>query len=370
MSRPSRLHAGLARLQSRERGGAGGALLRAFLQLLAHCYRGGRGLHRGLYRRGLRRRVRLPRPVLSVGNLTAGGVGKTPLIAWLAEALLAAHQVPVVLARGYGKPRASSLNDEGRWLTSRVPGLCVLQSRDRAAACREFLERGSRADLFLLDDGFQHERLARDLDWVLVDATCPFGHGYFLPRGLLRDAPRALARASLILLTRVDSVAPEKLSRLRLEVAALAPGVALAEAAFPVTWVLDGGVRRSASCLEGLVVVLASGVGNPAAVRRTVERLGAVVVEECRYPDHHSFTRSDAAWIAGRCREHAARLVMTSKDAVRLSDPLRAELPALVVLLQEVEIVVGREHLEQQLHRLTGAEVPLQPWRDSTRCTA
>ena len=184
----------LEALQSGAQRGAAASLARLGLSFLSGGYALARQGHRLCYRLGLCRRERLPVPVVSVGNLTVGGVGKTPFVEWLAADLLGQGLRPVVLARGYGRRPGEALNDEGQWLVQRLPGLPVVQNSQRAAEARRFLEQ-DRCDVFLLDDGFQHEPLARDLDLVLLDGTRPFGHGHLLPRGLLREPLSALRRA-------------------------------------------------------------------------------------------------------------------------------------------------------------------------------
>jgi tetraacyldisaccharide 4'-kinase len=169
------------------------------------------GLRRGLYDRGWLPQEHLDVPVVSVGNLSAGGTGKTPCVRWLAEACLARGRRPGIVSRGYAAP-ADGPNEETRMLARALPDVLAIESVDRAAGGRALVERG--ADLVLLDDGFQHRRLQRELDVVLIDATRPWGLPAprpgaapvcaLLPRGLLREPPRALARADALVVTRCD----------------------------------------------------------------------------------------------------------------------------------------------------------------------
>ena len=186
------------------------------------------------YERGWLARVAVPAPVISVGNLTAGGTGKTPFVAFLALSLGARGRRIGILSRGYGAPRGEARreNDEARWYRENLPGVELVQDPDRVRGAEELVERG--VDVILLDDGFQHRRLARDLDLVLVDASRPWGlpppNGggepvqACLPRGLLREPPRALARADALVITRAAQVAKRELDALRAELERVAPG--------------------------------------------------------------------------------------------------------------------------------------------------
>jgi len=339
-----------ARVHRVQRGEPGQPLLRAGLTALGALYGLGRAAHRGLYQLGVRRRAVLPRPVVSVGNLTAGGVGKTPFVAWLAARLAAAGLRPAVLARGYGRRPGEEWNDEGRWLAAAVPGLPVLQAPDRRAAALAFLARDD-ADLFLLDDGFQHERLARDLDLVLIDALCPFGHGHLLPRGLLREPVRALGRAHAVVLTRADAVAPAARDALAARLHALAPAALPVQVRFPVRTVGRAGARHAAEALRGRRLFLCCGVGHPAAVERTVRDLGAELVGSWHLPDHHDFTPADLARLRDAAERHAAELVVTAKDQVKL-ERLAGGADLAWVLHQEVEVEEGETALLARIREL------------------
>src|SRR5262245_23526183 len=162
--------------------------LRAGLSAASWGWAAGRTLHRALHAARLLPTLRLPVPVVSVGNLRVGGSGKTPFVAALAREQVAAGRRVLILARGYGRAAGAGRNDEGEWLRSVVPQARIVQDADRAAAARRELAR-EPADLVVLDDGFQHEALARDLDLVLVDAATGFGNGRLLPAGPLRERP-------------------------------------------------------------------------------------------------------------------------------------------------------------------------------------
>src|SRR5262245_48447207 len=210
----------------------GGAL--ELLRLPSALFAGLSRLRAAGYERGWFARVGVPVPVVSVGNLTAGGTGKTPFAAFLAQRLAARGRRIGILSRGYGAPRDSAQreNDEARWFRAHLPEGELAQDPDRVRGAEALIERG--VDVILLDDGFQHRRLARDLDLVLIDATRPWGLPppsgggapvqACLPRGLMREPPRALARADALVLTRADQAAADALEALRPEPQRLGPG--------------------------------------------------------------------------------------------------------------------------------------------------
>ncbi|HVS08384.1 MAG TPA: tetraacyldisaccharide 4'-kinase [Planctomycetota bacterium] len=304
-----------------------------------------------LYDRGWLRAERLDLPVVSVGNLTAGGTGKTPLVAWVARELERRGLPPGISTRGYKAPRGMA-GDETLLLAELLPGSLYAEDPDRVRGARQLAELGAGA--VVLDDGFQHRRLARDLDLVLVDATRPWGLAVdaagrsvraLLPRGLLREPPEALARADLILVTRADQVGEERLRAHERELSGLAPHVPLARAAHrPVALreERDGRTsRRPLEDLRGRPVDLASGIGNPEAFEASVRALGARIERHARFGDHHAWSARDLAGLG----EGGRWLVTTAKDAVKL----RGLVPELRVLEIEIEILSGAAPLEAML---------------------
>lgn len=302
-----------------KRGGSA-SLLRP-LEALYRCVSGARAV---LYDRGWLPVERLDTPVVCIGNLTVGGTGKTPMVAWVCRWFLERGRRPGLLSRGYGA--RGDVNDEALLLERLLPGVPHVQNPDRAAGGREL--EGSGVDVIVMDDGFQHRRLFRDLDCVLVDATRPWGLPSLddedlglralLPRGFLREAPEALGRAHAVVLTRTDQVAPERVERIEDELLRLAPGTAVIHARHGIRCLTrDDGVQESPDALAGRPVVLCSGIGNPSAFEATVRGLGAEVLEHRRFADHHPYTPEDLSGLAGEGRI----LLTTAKDAVKL-EPL------------------------------------------------
>ena len=291
---------------SGERRGIPATSARALLSTLEPAYAATVRLRNLAYDRGLREVVRLPRPTVSVGNLTVGGTGKTPVVRWLARQL--ADRRPAVLLRGYKS--AAGRSDEAELLADLLGDAVPIEADpDRLAAARRVLSRRPDVGLFLLDDGFQHRRVARDFDLVLIDVTNPFGHDRVLPRGLLREPAAGLRRASAILLTRCDLADADPVAD-RVRSLADAP---VFRSRFETTYATPAGEPAD---LAGRRVVVACGIGNPAAFFDAVRRRGATVTAELAFPDHHAFTAADADRIA----DAGATAVVTGKDWVKLRD--------------------------------------------------
>ncbi len=307
------------------------------------------------YARGLLPSYDVGVPVISVGNLSAGGTGKTPMIVWLAKELASRKRKVGIVSRGYGSA-AGAPNDEALMLSEILPDVPHLQNPDRVAAATELGERG--IDVVLVDDGFQHRRLARDVDLVLMDATRPFGlpamgdNGKpvqaMLPRGLMREPLSALKRADAVVITRADAVPEETVRELEALVQRHAPGCPVALAAHaPVRLrsVSSGGERvRPVEDLAGLEVDLFSGIGNPAAFERTASKLGAIIHSHRAFGDHHAFAPGD---LDGLGVDRPA--LTTAKDAARLlganpgaeEDHGVCEVPPDLCVL-DVELIVAR----------------------------
>jgi len=341
----------------------GDRILHAPLLLAEGLFRVGAAARGLLYDAGVLPSTRAGVPVVSVGNLAVGGAGKTPVVLALAGRLVAAGRRPAVLSRGYGAVRvddrvvadgeavlldAAQGGDEPVLLARRIPGLRVLCGPDRARLSARAVALG--ADVLLLDDGFQHRRLRRDLDVVVVDATNPWGNGHCLPYGPNREPRSALRRAGLVWLTHADRATPEGLASLR-ALARASTGRAPVESRHAPRDLSDGLLRGSFP-LEGLAgrpVGLLTGVARPASVRRTVEGLGATVVAAAAFPDHHRFTPAEVEDVLGAAgRAGAGWVVTTEKDAVRLPEPLAGD-PRLRVLRIDVEVTGGGDALEEAL---------------------
>jgi tetraacyldisaccharide 4'-kinase len=333
--------------------GLGATLLRAALRAVSVPYGWGTRLRNRLYDRGWKRAHRAAVPVVSVGNLTLGGTGKTPCVEYIAEFYRRLELLVAILSRGYGADQGQ--NDEALVLERNLPDVPHYQGPDRVALAAAAVEQ-SESEVLVLDDGFQHRRLARNLDVVLIDATAPWGHGYLFPRGLLRESPRSLARAGAVVLTRCDQVEPAALVRLRDEVARLSPGMPVAETTHrPLDWVnAEGATVPLESILERPLAAFC-GIGNPEAFRRTLTALGATVGAFRTYPDHHGYSRTDVEDLRSWARQQATEgvVVTTQKDLVKL--PLtRIGERDLCALRIRLHFLAGQELLDRKLKEALG----------------
>jgi tetraacyldisaccharide 4'-kinase len=326
-----------------QRRGPVAALVKGLLRLGTLVYGALHGGRRLLYAAGILRSVRVPCPVVSVGNITCGGTGKTPFVEYLARWFARKGIRVAVLARGYGRVDARGNDDEDLISEMELENVVRLAGRDRVAMARKALA-DYRAEVLILDDGFQHYRIRRTLDIVLVDATNPFAGGNLLPRGLLRERPSALRRADLLVLTRVDQAPEAELDELRRR---LGPAVETVHRPSHVR-VLSTRKAFGTEWLRGKAVYAFCGVGNPDSFRRTLESLGAQMVKFRAFEDHHPYTNDDVRRLNAEAQEFMAEvLVTTEKDATRL-DPGGFDLP-LAALRVEIEVSRGEDLLEERL---------------------
>lgn len=311
------------------------------------------------YDRGWLPSTRLVVPVISVGNLSTGGTGKTPLCAFVARELAARGWKPGFLSRGY-RAAADGLNEEAHLLERACPGVPHVQDPDRVRGGRALVQAG--VDAIVLDDGFQHRRLRRDLDLVLVDATRPWGLPRasggpapvcaLLPRGFMREPLASLARADAILLSRTEQVDLALLEELERAILRAAPGRPILRTRHRTRCLVDErGLETDPGLLAGLDVDLVSAIGNPDAFEKSVRATGAIVREHRVFPDHHAYRASDLEGLGGGAR----KLVTTAKDAVKLGR-LRASFMTLEI---EIEIESGVQVLNALLDALPRARASM-----------
>jgi tetraacyldisaccharide 4'-kinase len=340
-------------LVSGERRGLGAGLERLGLRLASLPYGWAVGLRNRLFDCGWKHSQRAPAPVVSIGNLTVGGTGKTPCVEYVARRLREGDRQVAILSRGYGSQQGP--NDEAQVLEDNLPDVPHLQGPDRVALARIAVEE-LESDVLVLDDGFQHRRLARDLDLVLLDATRPWGFGYLLPRGLLREAPAGLRRAGAVLLTRCDQVDSSTVAALRARVEKLAPHAPIVETSHqPMAWVDAAGRTKPIEHGKGQAVAAFCGLGNPEAFRQTLQNLGMTVQAFRTFPDHHAYTRPDVEALRTWARQEATDgvVVTTQKDLVklRLTRLGDRELWALRIQLR---IHAGQDALDRKLKEALG----------------
>ncbi len=301
--------------------GPGPAVVRSVLAALAVPYAAAVVVRNGLYDRGLLPQRHATIPVVSIGNLTLGGTGKTPLVAWLARELVDLGRRPAVVSRGYAA-RPEETSDEAAELAILLPGVPHVADRNRAAAAER--AAGLGADVVVLDDGFQHRRLRRNLDILTIDATDPFGCNRLFPRGLLREPLAGLARCDAIVLSRADRIDAGRRAAIRTVVERARrgrPAAAWVEATHAPVGLrtFDGTVAPLAS-LAGRRVLAFCGIGNPAAFRHTLSSLGAELAGFRSFADHHHYSTADLDSLAAEAAKVSADLLVTTlKDLVRLA---------------------------------------------------
>ncbi len=292
--------------------------------ILAPGYGLGVRLHRALSTP-----VKAPLPAVCVGNITVGGTGKTPACKYFARGLAARGRRPAVLMRGYKNQAVDEAEEINLALADLNLPSPVIVNSDRIAGAAQAKERG--CDCVVLDDGFQHWRLARDLDIVLIDATDPFGGGQLLPYGRLREPVAGLARAGALIVTRADALNAAELDALRAELATLAPQAFIATARHSIGSLrsLSGAAPES---LQGHAVVAACGIGNPSAFQRTLLEQKARVSEFVQFSDHHDYTQSDLDGLSAKvaAKQSQAKLV-TEKDSPKIAKLALGSLPVWVL---------------------------------------
>ncbi len=327
-------------------------VLRVLLWPLAAVYGGVAALRNVFYETGLKRIEEADVPVISVGNITVGGTGKTPFVVLLCERLMEQDVQPVVLSRGYGADSSSGVDDENDMLKSLLPEVPLVVNPDRAEGARTAV-REHDADVLVMDDGFQHRRLARDCDIVLVDALDPFGNGFAVPLGSLREPISGLSRADVIVLTHVDQVPEERLQSIRMRVKQYTDSVPIATAQHtPVSFYEVGSQAGEEATVEDMGGEMDlwgafCGIGNPEAFLRTLENLELRIKFFRAFPDHHAYTDGDLEQLGDRTREEGGRrLLTTEKDAAkiqRLTDQDR-EVP-IWALRVRMTIATGKSDL-------------------------
>jgi len=312
---------------------------------------------RSLYRRGLLTKQRVAVPLISVGNLTMGGTGKTPLVEWVAEQLAAANRRVCILTRGYGRQHpkqrvvvskgagvlsdAEQAGDEAFLLAESLKGrVAVISDADRGSAALWAI-KNLASDVFVLDDGFQNLGLARNLDIVTIDATNPWGNRCLLPAGILREPRGELARADCVVLTRVDE--SQAIRELEREVTELSKGRPVFHSRMKIRGLRAVNAEENvlAAEIKELTVAAFCGIGNPESFFAQLRRAGYKLGSSEIFRDHHFYTQADIDGLVRRASAAGARVILTTaKDEVKLRS-LRFDLPCYAV---EIGIEIEEEN--------------------------
>jgi tetraacyldisaccharide 4'-kinase len=372
-----RLEQRLLKVISKEVRGKRAACLRGFLKTLSWIFGALVQLRLILYKHRIIRANTLGCQVISVGNVTVGGTGKTPIVETFARSLQQKGRKVAILSRGYKSrktplwekllkkekqlPRVVSdgqrllLNsdlagDEPYMLASNLPEVVVLVDKDRVKSGK-YAIRTFGCDTLVLDDGFQYLKLQHRLDIVLVDYTNPFGYKRVLPRGLLREPMRNLKRAGFIFITKCP---PEGAPELKAKLRGLNPHAEISECRHSSKYLENLYTRERVELrfLAGKKVAAVSGIAVPEGFEKGLLNLGAEMVHSARYADHHRYTQQEIIETINRAVEAGAEMIVTTeKDAVRFPLIDRCDLPVLYLRV-EIEMLSGSEAFNDWIDRI------------------
>ena len=318
------------------------------LMPLAAGFRAGAALHRAAYRKGWLKKGRLKQPVVSVGNLSVGGTGKTPMVAFLAERLLARGWKPSILTRGYGRrgdemiaiepaskrsPDPRLIGDEPALLARRLPQVPIIVGANRFHA-GSLAEKRFGVNAHILDDGFQHHTLERDLDIVLVDLTQT--NSALLPAGRLREPFTALKRAQMVVLTRKDD---RQVKETENRIHKLNPQAKVFYSSTKLKTLFDytSGRQHEPEKTLGQPVLAFCGIGNPRAFFSDLRKWGFSLTGEVTFPDHHVYGAKELDRLIARAsKSRAAALMTTEKDLMNLPTGWKSALPVRAALIETV----------------------------------
>jgi len=349
-------------LISGQRAGAGAALLRSLLGIAAVGYSLVVRLRNFLYSKGWLKAHRVDSAVICVGNITVGGTGKTPLVVWLCKQIVANSEC-AILTRGYKSRRASCVMrrakeeqntqyairntqiDEPAMLAESCPQAKVVVNADRVAGAAEAIGQFG-AKVLIMDDGFQHRRLARDLDIIAIDATQPFGYGRMLPAGLLREPVTSLKRAAAVVITRCNQISEAQLSGLEKELRTINPDMVIAKSIHAAASARTTDHEEiDLDLLKSKKIFAFCGIGNPGAFLSTIETLGSELVGSKIYDDHHHYTDTCLADIREHAEKAGADLVLTTqKDWTKIICHSQSGVP-FAYLAIEIRFLAGQDKL-------------------------
>jgi len=300
-----------------QRQGFWAQLIICFLWPFSIIYRFGVFCHRSFYL--LIGAYKAPKPVISIGNITVGGVGKTPLVIWLAQHLQRKGLKAIILIRGY-MSEASKDSDEVDMINEQIPFIPVLAGKDRVSNIRKY-SNTTPVDLYIADDAFQHWPLDRDLNVVAIDAVNPFGNGHLLPAGILREDVLSLKRADVFILTKIDGAKQIQVLTSRLR--EINPQALIVESIYKTAGaigVFDSDILTE-SFLKDKPVAAFCAIGDPLSFELSLKNSGATLVHLFTFMDHHIYQKDDVERMVRFCHEKDLQVIVTThKDAVKLKN--------------------------------------------------
>ncbi len=362
------------RLISGQSAGLGAKVLRLLLGVAAIGYSFVVRLRNVLYSKGWLKAHRVDAAVICIGNITTGGTGKTPLVIWVYEQIISNIKSQIsdspcaILTRGYKAVRDSDsktqeYSDEIAILMERCPQAKVVVHPDRVAGATRAINEFD-ATVLIMDDGFQHRRLARDLDIVTIDATRPFGYGKMLPAGLLREPITSLKRADAVVLTRCDQALDSELNGLERKLRVIYPGIIIARSAHaPVRAESADQNNISIEQLGNKRVFAFCGIGNPEAFLNTIRDLGCELVGSKAFNDHYHYTEDCLSAIQGQAEHLGADLILTTqKDWTKISQLIPADKSlSLAYLAVEIKFLAGKDQLTALIEDTLQGKITTSP---------
>jgi tetraacyldisaccharide 4'-kinase len=362
------------------RAGKRAGILRGILLGVSALYRLIVSLRLRFYGNHLFRSHQVGCPVISIGNLTVGGTGKTPVVEKLARDLTSRGRKVAILSRGYKSVRRKGIagdtapvrivseggallldsktaGDEPFMLAKNLRGVAVVVDKDRVA-CARYAVTELESDLLILDDGLQYLRLHRRFDIVLIDREAPFGNEHILPRGTLREPPENLQRATHILITKCDGSDLSELHQRIRRYNRTAPIIECRHRPVDLQDFTTGESLPIAS-LQGLRAASLSAIASPESFEQGLRKLGVSLELTQSFADHHRYSKRELTRFLKRCTRRGVSCILTTeKDAVRMPRLLNQELPIRYLRI-EIEILKGEEHWNKMLEQIVHPAHPL-----------
>lgn len=325
------------------------AALRPLLSAASVIYGGVNAVTRSLYEKKVLKRSRLPIPVVSVGNLTWGGTGKTPFVEYLARRIVDRGCKPMILTRGYSR-------DEVEQMKHNLSEAVMAEGKDRyETACR--ILKTQKAHIAVMDDGFQHWPVIRDLEIVIVNALNPFGNGKVIPAGILREPLEVLDRAAFIVISHSNLVKPEELAALKTRVHAAAPKAEIVETCLEPLFFYkaEKKMRIPLQKLKNTRVATLSGVAAPKSFQLLLKSQQIRTLRNFEFTDHHDYTESELREVK-RVSESAAvtDIITTEKDYYRCPEKMAKILDPLI-LAARLRVLSGEARLLEKVNELLAA---------------
>jgi len=359
------------KLISGQKAGLGAGLLRLLLWVAAGGYSITVWLRNFLYSAGWLKIHCADAVVISIGNITTGGTGKTPLVIWLCKQIISDSKFQIsncqcaILTRGYKATKNSKLktqnySDEPAILAESCPEVKVFVNPNRVGSADEAVNKFN-AKVLIMDDGFQHRRLARDLDIVAIDAMQPFGYGKMLPAGLLREPITSLKRADAVVITRCDQITESELSRIEKKLESINPGMIIARSIHAPAYVRSTDNKEiSFEHIKNKKIFAFCGIGNPDAFFNTIKQLGVDLLGSKVYNDHHHYTDSCLAGIYEQATYLKADLILTTqKDCTKITRlaPVQKDIPLAYIGI-EIKFLAGEDKLRGLIEKTLEGKIP------------